>query len=118
MGFWGGWSIFGVYFFNIIGALWIDIYIGLFLIIVGLLFGINPLELFTAAYEGIPSLRRALFYKIVGLLANIVIGIVYYGGFKRKVAYKDQFNMATTDDITVGLTEEENFQKSKVLITF
>ena len=102
MSFWGSWSIFGVYFMNIIGALWIDIYIGLILAFIGLIFGISLFDLLTVVYEGMPSLKRAFFWKLVGLIANIVIGRMYYDGFKRVVAHKRWLNTASTDETLGG----------------
>ena len=116
MRFWGSWSIFGVYFVNFIGALWFDFYVGFFIAIISLIFGINPLTLITLAYEAIPSMKKALVYKLVGLIVNIVIGIVYYGGFKRFVTYKDELNLATED--TVELRESGNNFVTDLLITF
>ena len=98
MRFWGSLSIFGVYFMNWIGALWVDFYLGLILTVVALIFGLNPWDVFTAAYEGIPSLKRAFYWKLMGLIFNVVIARVYYGGFKRYIGYKDMLNLATMDD--------------------
>ena len=38
----------------------------------------------------------------MGLVFNVLIARVYYGGFKRYVDYKDMLNLATTEDTALA----------------
>lgn len=75
MGFWGTWSIVGVYFLNYVGVFWFDLLFGL---VLSLFTGVNPLTALFELYEVIPSMRNALIFKLVGVLVNTVIARWYY----------------------------------------
>ena len=106
MRFLGGLSLSGVYLMNWIGALWFDFYIGLFSALLAFfawILGLNPWEVLFATYSEHPSLRRALWWKLIGLVFNVLIARVYYDGFKRYNDYKDTLNLAATEDTTAAI---------------
>ena len=85
MGFWGRWSLLGVYFFSLIGSYGDDLLLILFSSLINAaLSGSNA----NVLYDAYPTYKYSLYIKTVLNIGAVGVAIMYYGGWKQHVEYQ------------------------------
>ena len=86
MGFWGGWSLVGVYFFNLIFSYSDDIIISLVVSSLQTYITTNVTDV--SMYDIFPAYLVSFIIKTLANVGAIYVAINYYGGWKDHRTFK------------------------------